>query len=94
MQGSRLSYTERADYCLSTLGRNLLQLLDEKKTNLALSADVTSAQQLLDLADLLGPEICILKTHIDIIEDFTPELTEKLRKLALKHEHRGPRRIW
>lgn len=85
MQGSRLSYTERADYCLSTLGKNLLQLLDEKQTNLALSADVTSAQQLLDLADQLGPEICLLKTHIDIIEDFTPALTEKLRKLALKH---------
>lgn len=85
MQGSHLSYSERADYCLSAAGRNLLQLLDEKKTNLALSADVTSAQQLLDLADQLGPEICILKTHIDIIEDFSPALTEKLRKLALKH---------
>ncbi len=85
MHGSRLAYSERADYCLSTSGRNLLQLLDEKQTNLALSADVTSAQKLLDLADQLGPEICILKTHIDIIEDFTPELTEQLRKLALKH---------
>jgi uridine monophosphate synthetase len=27
----------------------------------------------------------MLKTHIDIISDFTPELTDQLRKLALKH---------
>lgn len=86
MMGSRLSYAERANYCLSPLARHLLQLLDEKKTNLAFSADVTSAQKLLDLADLLGPEICLLKTHIDIIEDFSLELTQELRKLAHKHQ--------
>lgn len=85
MLASRLSYAERADYCLSPVAKHLFQLLDEKKTNLALSADVTSAQKLLDLADQLGPEICILKTHIDIIEDFTPDLTQELRKLARKH---------
>ncbi|TAK76795.1 MAG: orotidine-5'-phosphate decarboxylase, partial [Gammaproteobacteria bacterium] len=81
-----LSYTERANYCLSPLATRLFQLLDEKETNLALSADVTSAQTLLELADRLGPEICMLKTHIDIITDFTPALTQELRKLA--HHHR------
>ncbi|MBX3708473.1 MAG: orotidine-5'-phosphate decarboxylase [Gammaproteobacteria bacterium] len=81
----RNSYAQRAHYCLSPLAKNLFQLMDEKKTNLALSADVTSAMKLLELADQLGPEICMLKTHIDIISDFTPDLTQQLRKLALKH---------
>lgn len=81
-----LSYRERASYCLSPLGNRLLQTMDDKKTNLALSADVTSAQELLALADQLGPEICILKTHIDIITDFTPALTQQLRQLAYKHQ--------
>lgn len=85
MISSRLSYKERAGYCLSATGSRLLQLLDEKQTNLALSADVTSAQALLDLADQLGPEICVLKTHIDIIDDFTPKLTHELVKLAHQH---------
>lgn len=85
MNFSRLSYGERANYCLSNTGRQLLQLLEDKQTNLSLSADVTSADQLLALADELGPEICMLKTHIDIISDFTPALTKELQKLALKH---------
>ena len=85
MKVTHLPYSERANYCLSSTAKRLLQLMDEKKTNLSLSADVTSAEKLLALADTLGPEICMLKTHIDIIEDFTPELTHTLQKLAHKH---------
>src|SRR3990167_8030387 len=86
MIASRLSYAERANYCIAPIAKRLLQLMQEKETNLALSADVTSASQLLQLADQLGPEICMLKTHIDIIDDFTPELTQKLRKFAHNHD--------
>ena len=85
MISSPLSYAERANHCSSPIAKRLFQLLDNKKTNLAFSADVTSGQELLQLADLLGPEICVLKTHIDIINDFTPELTTALRRLADKH---------
>ena len=53
--------------------------MEDKKTNLALSADVTKANDLLKLAKTVGPEIGVLKTHIDIVEDFTPELTQELR---------------
>lgn len=79
------SYAQRAHYCLSPLAKNLFHLMEEKKTNLAVSMDVTAAANLLELTDILGPEICILKTHIDIIHDFTLDLTRQLRKLALKH---------
>ena len=82
----KMTYTERASLCVNPLASKLLRLLDTKKTNLALSADVTSASALVDLADRLGPEICVLKTHIDIIQDFTPALTQQLRSLALKHQ--------
>lgn len=82
MKLSHLSYAERGSYCLAANGKRLFQLMEEKKTNLAVSADVTSSSQLLDLAEQLGPEICLFKTHIDIIEDFTPDLTVALRKIA------------
>lgn len=82
MKVSHLTYSERAQYCLSPVAKHLLQLMDEKKTNLALSIDVTSGEKLLALAQSIGPEICMLKTHIDIIEDFTPDLIKALRKIS------------
>jgi uridine monophosphate synthetase len=85
MVTTQLSYTERASLCPTTVAKELLLLLDSKQTNLALSADVTTAEELLSLANLLGPEICMLKTHIDIIEDFTPALTQELQRLAQQH---------
>lgn len=86
MTAQSLSYQDRVSYCQSPVAKQLLQLMSDKKTNLALSADVSSANDLLMLADLLGPEICILKTHIDIIDDFTPELTKQLTLLARRHQ--------
>ena len=59
--------------------------MDEKKSNLSVAVDTTSADELLRLVEQVGPSICLLKTHIDIIEDFTAELVVKLRQLAEKH---------
>lgn len=78
----RESYSQRAAYALNPAGSRLLQLMDEKQTNLAVAADVTEVAALFRLAKAVGPEICLLKTHIDILEDFTPEVIHQLRALA------------
>jgi len=80
-----LSYEDRISISRNSMAKKLLQIISEKKTNLSVSADVTSSAELLQLADELGPYICCLKTHIDIIEDFTPAVTKKLQELAKKH---------
>jgi uridine monophosphate synthetase len=76
----------RAELSAHPLTRQLLNLMAAKKTNLALSADVTTKAELLALADQLGSEICIFKTHIDIVQDFDATLPEQLRELAEKHQ--------
>ena len=79
-------YRQRADLCQNPTAKALFKLMHEKKTNLAIAADVTSKEKLLSLAEILGPEICVFKTHIDIIDDFTWDLIEKLQAIAEKHQ--------
>ncbi len=86
MNSKRLSYSERIKLSNNALAQKLLKLMETKKSNLALSADVTHSEKLLAIADKIGSEICVLKTHIDIIDDFTTHLTEELKKLAKKHD--------
>ncbi len=79
------SYSERASFCTNPTAKQMLCLLDEKKSNLCIAADVTTKQELLALADLLGPEICLFKTHVDIIEDFDDDMIIQLQRLSEKH---------
>ena len=62
--------------------QRLQAIVKEKKTRLCLAADVKTSKELIELAKHLGPQICVLKTHIDIIKDFTPQLTKELKKIA------------
>lgn len=80
------SLAHRASLAINPMAKKLYALMQAKQSNLALSADVTEAHALLHLADTLGPYLCILKTHMDIIADFTPALTQALQKLAHQHQ--------
>lgn len=85
MANHSLSYSKRAAQALNPTGQQLLLLMDEKQTNLCVSGDYTKCQDLLSLADLIGPEIALFKTHVDILEDFTPAFITDLTVLAEKH---------
>eukprot|EP00126_Sphaerothecum_destruens_P008629 Sdes_comp20283_c0_seq1m13857 len=80
-----LSYAQRGALCKNATASKLFRLMDEKKTNLSFSADVSTQAELLAIVDLVGPFICLLKTHIDILRDFDKELPSKLSVLAQKH---------
>lgn len=81
-----MTLAERATLAKHPISRQLFQCMLAKHSNLALSADLTDATAILKLANTLGPHICVLKTHIDIIENFTPEFTQQLRALAHQHQ--------
>eukprot|EP00190_Bangiopsis_sp_CCMP1999_P006723 CAMPEP_0198722920 /NCGR_PEP_ID=MMETSP1475-20131203/512_1 /TAXON_ID= ORGANISM="Unidentified sp., Strain CCMP1999" /NCGR_SAMPLE_ID=MMETSP1475 /ASSEMBLY_ACC=CAM_ASM_001111 /LENGTH=500 /DNA_ID=CAMNT_0044483875 /DNA_START=280 /DNA_END=1783 /DNA_ORIENTATION=- len=78
----RKSYEERKLLVRSPLGQKLLDIVVEKKTNLCVAADVTTSQKLLDLAEKVGDEICMLKTHVDIISDWEEDVGTRLREIA------------
>lgn len=82
-----LTYRARAEHPgTHPLAARLLRLMENKKSNLCLSADVMGAEELLRLAEELGPLICMLKTHVDILEDFSEQVAQTLKDLSDKHD--------
>ena len=82
----RLSYEQKLEICDHSVAQKLLQIALEKRSNLIVSADVTSTQELLELAEKVGPHIVALKTHIDILLDFNfDETILPLKELAAKY---------
>jgi orotidine-5'-phosphate decarboxylase len=61
MAGARATYGARAVQAQCALGRALLGLMERKRTNLCVAVDVTSSAELIRLARVLGPYICVLK---------------------------------
>ena len=83
------SFTARSEDGPHPLTNYLYRLMELKSSNLCFSADVTTARDLLHMADKLGPSIVVLKTHYDLISgwDYNPQTGTgaKLATLARKH---------
>lgn len=81
------TYSQRAEKHPSPVAQRLFRLMETKKSNLCASVDVNTTSEFLTLIDKLGPSICLVKTHIDIINDFSYEGTiVPLLELAKKHQ--------
>lgn len=77
------TYAERShSRDLGPLSVYLLRLMDSKRTNLAISANVTTTSELLRLAEDVGDHICVLKTHGDIICDFSEKSIKGLNEVS------------
>ncbi|KAK0468214.1 humps family-domain-containing protein [Desarmillaria tabescens] len=95
----RQTYGQRASKHSNPAAKLLLDTMERKKSNLAVSVDVTKSKDFLAIIDAVGPFVCInsfnnflpililkFKTHVDIIEDFEPLLIDELRALSSKHD--------
>jgi len=82
----KLPFSERSKSCKNPIATKLYDIMQEKKSNLAVAVDLKSKSSILDLASQVGDHICLLKTHADIIEDFDDDFVAKLRELAAKHK--------
>lgn len=83
---NRLTYEDKLNEAKHPKTQTLLQIALEKQSNLIASADVLTTQELHTFAELVGPHIVALKTHIDIITDFDYERTIiPLIDIARKH---------
>jgi uridine monophosphate synthetase len=78
-----LEYGQRAEDPNNTpLASYLFRLAQLKRTNLCVSADVTTTAELLRIAEDVGDHICVFKTHADIISDFSERTIRGLNEIS------------
>ena len=77
-----LSFNQRRELTTNTLTKKIFNIMETKKTNLCLSADLRDKNEIIKIINDIGEHICILKLHCDIIENFDEEFIQKLTKLA------------
>lgn len=77
-----MNLRNRAEATRNLLAKKLFLLMEEKKSNLCVALDRTKKKDILDLAEEIGNEIVILKTHIDIIEDNDSTFLSDLQRIA------------
>lgn len=82
---TKLTYESRLELTKSPIAKKLLEIIVSKKTNLCLAADTNKSDDILNAATAAGPYICVLKTHVDIIDDFSDEFVRKLQTIATTH---------
>ena len=77
-------YIKRATQCANPVAKELLLIMEEKQSNLAVALDVTTKEELLHLINTVGDHACIIKTHIDIVENFDIHLLLELQEQSKK----------
>jgi orotidine-5'-phosphate decarboxylase len=80
------SYGERAIKFTNPTAKLILETMERKKSNLAVSVDVTKTNDLLAIIDVVSPYVCLIKTHIDILDDFDHSLIERLQNLSQERD--------
>ena len=84
---TRSSYEQKLQVTQHSVSKKLLETALAKKSNLIASADVTTTQELLELAEKVGPHVIALK-HISI--SFLILIMKKtitpLKAIAAKHQ--------
>lgn len=78
-----LPFSSRAeDPSAPALTAYLLSLISIKRSNLCVSAEIHTTYELLSLAEEVGDYICVLKTHADIIDDFSEKTIRGLQEIS------------
>ena len=66
----------------SPMARRFMEVSTAKQSLVCLAADRTTMKGLFDLLDAVSPYVAALKTHVDLVEDWSPEAWAKFCEMA------------
>ena len=76
------SYNQRAEISSNPISMKLFNIMNDKKTNLCISIDLTKTKDIIKIIKNCGEHICMIKLHIDIIEDFSVKFIKTIQQLS------------
>ncbi|MBI2415137.1 MAG: orotidine-5'-phosphate decarboxylase [Candidatus Kerfeldbacteria bacterium] len=81
-----MNYQDRIQLTTNATAKRLFEIMAEKETNLAVAADLTDANDIIRLAQIIGDDICVLKTHIDVVTNCSNDFINSLVELSQQHK--------
>ena len=76
----------RWERCENPLARRYMEVTCRKESLVILAADLRTMDELKDLVGLVGPHIAALKTHVDLVDDWTADGWNELCELAEEND--------
>ena len=76
----------RWDACDNSMVRQYMDVVCRKQTMVILAADLRTMGALAELIGAVGPYIAALKTHVDLVDDWTADGWSALCTLAAEHD--------
>lgn len=64
------------------LTRRIIETIQQKKSNLVISLDVDNQKEFFEILENVADDICMVKTHVDILKDFNGSFVPRLLNLA------------
>ena len=72
--------------CAHPLAHEYMRVACKKRSLVVLAADLTTIGEIVEIISKVGSRICVLKTHVDMVEDFTPAGWSEVVNVAREEE--------
>ena len=79
-------WSGRWSNCANPLAHRLMEVSFRKQSLVCLAADLNSVDELVGLIDEVGPHIAALKTHVDMVDDFSPDSWSRVVNAAKEND--------
>ncbi|ORX37533.1 putative orotidine-5'-phosphate decarboxylase [Kockovaella imperatae] len=76
------TYGSRVSLHSNPTAKRLLEIMERKQSNLCVSIDVTNTAEVLEIVRGVGSKVCMVKTHADIISDFSSAFADELVRFS------------
>ncbi|KAF0988759.1 hypothetical protein HZS_1684 [Henneguya salminicola] len=81
-----MSFVNRRASMSNSTSARIMDIMIKKRTNICVAIDFTSGVDVLEIAEKVGPYVCAVKIHSDIIENFNDSFANSLIRTATKYE--------